>query len=102
MGAGAGRGCRAAGDADAWSPRGESVLTRSGRGAATGAARGGRSQRAGLGRGEVGWSGAGALLARWAGFGRGPEARRRLDKEGKAFFKYIFKEFLHAIFQILF
>ena len=98
MGAGAGHGCRAVGDADAWSPRGESVLTRSGRGAATGAARGRRSQRAGLSRGEVRRT----RGLRWAGFGRGPEMRRRPAKEEKAFFICIFKEFLNAIFQILF
>ena len=86
MGAGAGRGCRAAGDADAWSPRGESVLTRSGRGAATGAARGRRSQRAGLGRGEV----RRAQGLRWDGFGRGPVVRRRHANEEKAFFICIF------------
>jgi len=84
---GAGRGCRAAGDADAWSPRGERVLTRSGRGAATGAARGRRSQRAGLGRGEVGWSGAGASLARWAGFGRRARSEAAAREGEKSFFQ---------------
>ena len=99
----AGRDCRAAGDADAWLPRGESVLTRSGRGAATGAARGRRSQRAGLGRGEVGWSDVGALLAHWAGFGRRARSETAAREGEKSFFsKYIFKEFLNAIFQILF
>jgi len=55
---------------------------------------------AGLGRGEA----RRAVLrdAGWAGFGRGPEVRRRPAKEEKAFFICIFKEFLNAIFQILF
>jgi len=60
VGAVSGRGCRAAGDAGTWSPRGESFLTRSRRGAATGAARGRRSQRA------LGWA-----EARWVGTARG-------------------------------
>ena len=91
VGAGAGRGCHAAGDADAWSPRGESVLTRSGRGAATGAARRRRSQRAGLGRGEVGWSGAGASLARWAGFGRRARSEAAAREGEKSFFQIYFQ-----------
>ena len=43
-----------------------------------------------------------AREAGWADFDRGPEVRRRPEKEKKSFSKYIFKEFLHAIFQILF
>ena len=82
-----GHGCRAAGDADAWSPRGESFLTRSGRGAA----RGRRSQRAGLGRGEVGWSGAGASLARWADFGRRARSEAAAREGEKSFFQIYFQ-----------
>ena len=79
-------------------PRGGQALTRSGawRGDGRGARE--RSQRAGLGQGEV----RRARGLRWAGFGRGPEVRRRPAKEEKAFFICIFKEFLNAIFQILF
>ena len=101
-GAGSGRGCHAAGDADAWSPRGEQALPRSGRAArrVSGQARGGRP---GATRRWAGLSEARrAREAGWADFGRGPEVRRRPANEKKSFSKYIFKEFLHAIFQILF
>ena len=40
VGAGSGRGCRVAGDAGAWSPRGESALTRSARARAASGSRG--------------------------------------------------------------
>ena len=40
--------------------------------------------------------------AGWAGFGRGPEARRWPAKEKKPFLICIFKEFLNANVQILF
>ena len=69
----------------AWPPRGGHALPRSGarRGASAG-------RRAAL------------RDAGWAGFGRGPEAKRRPAKEEKAFSKYIFKEFLNAIFKYYF
>ena len=102
VGVGSGRGCRAVGDADAWSPHGEQALPRSGRVArrVSGQARGGRP---GAARRWARLSEARrAREAGWADFGRGPEVRRRPAKEGKAFFICIFKEFLNAIFQILF
>jgi len=102
VGTGSGRGCRAAGDADAWSPRGEQALPRSGRAArrVSGQARGGRP---GVVRRWAGPSEARrAREAGWADFGRGPEAKRRPTKEEKAFSKYIFKEFLNAIFKYYF
>jgi len=37
-----------------------------------------------------------------ADFGHGPEVRRRPAKEKNPFSKYNFKEFLNALFQILF
>ena len=73
--------------------------------------RGAARQRAGARRqarrgAALGWAGLSearrAWEAGWADFGRGPEVRRRPAKEGKAFFICIFKEFLNAIFQILF
>ena len=98
MGVGSGHVCRAAGDADAWSPRGEQALPRSGRAArrVSGQARGGRP---GAARRWAGLSEARrAREAGWADFGHGPEVRRRPAKEGKAFLICIFKEFLNAIF----
>ena len=84
-----------AGVAGMRSPRGAACLTRSG------AARGWRRQRAGgLGHGDR----AGPRRRRGCGVdvgpasAGGPEARRRPTKEEKAFSKYIFKEFLNAIF----
>ena len=55
---------------------------------------------AGLGRGEA-KRGARGRLAGPASAGE-PEARRRPAKGKNPFSKYIFKEFLNAIFQILF
>ena len=55
--------------------------------------------RAGLGRGEVGWNGAGAGRAACA---TGPKMRRKAHEGEKLFFIYIFKNFLKASFQILF
>jgi len=66
----------------AWPPRGGQALPRSG--AQRGASAGRRAE------------------AGWADFDHGLEVRRRPAKEKKSFSKYIFKEFLHAIFQILF
>ncbi|XP_066383048.1 uncharacterized protein [Miscanthus floridulus] len=105
---GSGRGCRAAGNAGTWSPRGGSSLSRSWRGAATDAARGRRSQRAGLGWAKARWAGAGgallraALLARWAGFSRRARSEAAAREEKILFQIKFFKEFLNAIFQILF
>ena len=81
-------------------PRGGQALTRSG--AWRGDERGAREKEphAGLGRGEA-RRGARGGFAGPASAG-GPEARRRPAKDEKAFFIYIFKEFLNAIFQILF
>ena len=60
-------------------------------------------RRVGEGASALGWAEARrAREAGWADFGRGPEVRRRPAKEEKAFFICIFKEFLNAIFQILF
>ena len=42
---------------------------------------------------EVGWRVRAGSLARWAGFGHGPEARQRPVKEEKHFSNKIFKEF---------
>ena len=86
----------------AWPPRDGHALPWSGarRGASAGRRAEAGQRGAGLGRGEA----RRAVLrdAGWAGFGRGPEVRRRPAKEEKAFFICIFKEFLNAIFQILF
>jgi len=99
VGAVSGRGCRAAGDAGAESPRGGIPLPRSRRGAATGArvrASGRKSRRAGLGWGAVGRRGrsvrrAGGRLAGPASAG-GPEARRRPRKIEMEFFSIYFHE----------
>ena len=81
----AGRGCRAAGVAGAWSPRGGRALTRSGRDARErrGAALGQAGRDAGLGR-TRGARAAGAAAGR-AGFAVGREGRRRPVKGEKHF-----------------
>ena len=86
----------------AWPPRGEHALPRSG--ARRGASAGRRAEAGQRGAGQ-GWAEARRAALRdagWAGFGRGPEARRRPAKEKKPFFICIFKEFLNANFQTLF
>ena len=80
-------------------PRGGQALTRSG--ARRGQARGGRPGAARCWAGPSEARRARGMLAGPASAG-GPEARRRPAKDEKAFFIYIFKEFLNAIFQILF
>ena len=113
MGAGSGRGCRAAGDAGTWSPRGGMSLPRSARGRAASrgtvrgwaeasAARDGVSRPA---RGVLGWAERGEARAGdagWAGFGRRARSEAAAYEGGKTFFICIFKGFLNAIFQILF
>ena len=99
----AGRGCRAAGVAGAWSPRGDRVLTRSGRGA--GERRGAARRQA---RRAWGWAGPRrGGLARARGFAGpasavGRETRRRPVKGEKPFSSYIFKKFSNTSFQISF
>ena len=81
-------------------PRGGQALTRSG--AWRGDGRGAREKepaRAGLGRGEAGWNGAGAGRAACAA---GPKARRRPGKREMEFFDFIFKEISNSSFQIPF
>ena len=87
----AGRGCRAAGVAGAWSPRGGRALTRSGRdsrewrGAARRQARRARGW-AGPRRGGLAW----AREVRWAGFGRGPRNGATARERRKHFSKFLF------------
>ena len=99
MGAVSGRGCRAAGDAGTWSPRGESFLRRSRRGAATGAARGRRASARWAGPRRGGLERRGGRPGRLCGWAESEAAAREGEK---LFFIYIFKNFLKASFQILF
>ena len=100
VGAGAGRLRRAA----ASTAHGRHAAGKLCRGRARGVAR----QRAGARRqasAALGWAEARRAALRdagWAGFGRGPEARRWPAKEKKPFLICIFKEFLNANFQTLF
>ena len=52
--------------------------------------------------GEVGWRVRAGSLARWAGFGRGPKARRWPGKREMEIFVFIFKEISKSSFQIPF
>ena len=81
-----------AGIAGMRSPRGAACLTRSG------AARG----RTGPRRSSWAEAKAGMRGGCWAGFGRRARSEAAAREEKKYFSKYSFKEFLHAIFQILF
>ena len=110
VGAAAGRGCRAACVASTRRPRGGRRLTRSGawRGERRGArekgpARGGRPSWHGMGLGRAKARRAALRKARWAGFGRRARSEAAAREVGKnPFPNKIFKEFLNAIFQILF
>ena len=94
VGAGSGRGCRAAGDAGTWSPRGGRSLPRSARGraASRGTARGwaeASAARDGVSRpahevGRRAWAGS---LARRAGFCRRARSEAAAREEEKSFSK---------------
>jgi hypothetical protein len=86
-GAESGRGCRAAGVAGAWWPRGKRALALVG-------------TRRALANGER-EQGSGAEAGR-AVFGRGPGSEAAAREREKPFSIYIFKKFLNASFQILF
>ena len=97
MEAEAGRGCRAAGVAGAWSPRGGRAL------ALVGTRRAGtawRSAEAGRAR-EVGWAGRGAgAVAGRAGFGRGPRSEAAARERIETLFNFLFsRKFQIAVFK---